>query len=91
MLQLDIYNGFLLTADWDAAFDTGLVSFNLDGLTMFSPALSWDARTRLGDGRLRSDRPLTDGHRQYLVWHATRVFVGQPTNGLVNRGRFDIT
>jgi putative restriction endonuclease len=79
--RLDIHNGFLLTADWDAAFDAGLVSFNLDGLTMFSPALSEAARTRLDAGRLRADRPLTDRHRQYLAWHAARVFVGQPPNG----------
>jgi putative restriction endonuclease len=74
--RLDVYNGFLLTADWDAAFDAGLVSFDRDGVAVFSPALSQAARTRLGEGRLRTDRPLTDKHRQYLVWQATRVFVG---------------
>ena len=78
--RLDVYNGFLLTADWDAAFDAGLVSFDTDGVAVFSPALSPTARTRLGDGRLRADRPLTDKHRQYLEWHATKVFVGRPTS-----------
>ena len=38
--RLDVYNGFLLTADWDAAFDAGLVSFDTDGVAVFSPALS---------------------------------------------------
>jgi len=74
--RLDIYNGFLLTADWDAAFDAGLVSFYRDGVAVFSPMLSQAARNRLGDGRLRVDRPLTDKHRHYLEWHASKVFVG---------------
>jgi putative restriction endonuclease len=79
--RLDVYNGFLLTADWDAAFDAGLVSFDTDGAPVFSPALSQAARTRLGEGRLRADRPLTDKHRQYLAWHATRVFVAARQSG----------
>jgi len=74
--RLDVYNGFLLTADWDAAFDAGLVSFDVNGATIFSPKLTDTARSRLGEGCLRADRPLTDRHRQYLTWHATRVFVG---------------
>jgi putative restriction endonuclease len=75
--RLDVHNGFLLTADWDAAFDAGLVSFDANGVAIFSPNVTEAARTRLGDGRLRSDRPLTDKHRRYLAWHATKVFVGQ--------------
>jgi putative restriction endonuclease len=74
--RLDVYNGFLLTADWDAAFDAGLVSFDTSGAAAFSPKLTDAARTRLGDGRLRADRPLTDKHRRYLAWHAANVFVG---------------
>lgn len=74
--RLDVYNGFLLTADWDAAFDAGLVSFDATGAAIFSPKLTKTARSRLGEGRLRADRPLTDRHRDYLTWHATRVFVG---------------
>jgi putative restriction endonuclease len=74
--RLDVYNGFLLTADWDAAFDAGLVSFDANGAAIFSPKLNETARSRLGEGRLRADRPLTDRHRRYLTWHATRVFIG---------------
>jgi hypothetical protein len=74
--RLDVYNGFLLTADWDAAFDAGLVSFDGTGAAIFSQKLTQTARSRLGEGRLRADRPLTDRHRQYLTWHATRVFIG---------------
>jgi hypothetical protein len=74
--RLDVHNGFLLTADWDAAFDAGLVSFDANGVTIFSPKLTEAARTRFYDGGLRADRPLTDKHRRYLAWHAANVFVG---------------
>ena len=74
--RLDIYNGFLLTADWDAAFDAGLVSFDTNGAAFFSPKVTDAARTRLGEGRLRSERPLTEKHRRYLTWHTARVFLG---------------
>ena len=60
--------------EWDAAFDTGLVSFDPVGAVLFSPALGEAARARLGDGRLRTDRPLTAMHRSYLAWHLTRIF-----------------
>jgi predicted restriction endonuclease len=74
--RLDVHNGFLLTADWDAAFDAGLVSFDRDGAAVHSPMLSQAARIRLGAGRLRADRPITDKHKQYLEWHVSKVFVG---------------
>jgi len=83
--RLDIYNGFLLTADWDAAFDAGLVSFDVNGVAVFNPAISQTARARLGEGRLRADRPLTDKHREYLAWHATEIFAKRP----INVGRYD--
>ena len=73
--RLDVHNGFLLTADWDAAFDAGLVSFDANGVVIFSPKLTEAARTRLNDGGLRADRPLTDKHKRYLAWHAANVFV----------------
>ena len=42
--RLDVHNGFLLTADWDAAFDAGLVSFDANGAAIFSPKLIETAR-----------------------------------------------
>lgn len=74
--RLDVYNGLLLTADWDAAFDAGLVTFDANGTAVFSPTLSVVARNRLGDGPLRASRPLTAKHLRYLSWHAAKVFLG---------------
>jgi hypothetical protein len=38
--RLDVHNGLLLSALWDAAFDKGLVSFSNDGSVLASPRLS---------------------------------------------------
>jgi hypothetical protein len=46
--RLDVHNGLLLSALWDAAFDKGLVSFDDDGKVRASSSLSAVARQALG-------------------------------------------
>jgi hypothetical protein len=72
--RLDVHNGLLLSALWDAAFDRGLVTFDDDGRPQLSPALRDAARAEL---RWHSPIPLTDKHRKRLAWHRTRLFVSQ--------------
>ncbi len=72
--RLDVFNGLLLTADWDAAFDAGLVTFGDDGHAVFSSRLGGTARARLGEGAIRDDRPLTEQHLPFLAWHRRSVF-----------------
>ncbi len=69
--RLDVHNGLLLSALWDAAFDKGLVTFEDDGAPRFSTKLGLAAR----DG-LRWTQPiaLTDLHRANLKWHRTKIF-----------------
>ncbi len=69
--RLDVHNGLLLSALWDAAFDRGLVSFNDAGLPLLSPALGEAARSEL-----RWEQPivLTGKHRDRLTWHRTHLF-----------------
>ncbi len=69
--RLDVHNGLLLSALWDAAFDRGLVTFDQDGRPEFSSSLSEEARAEL---RWRNPIPLTDKHEQRLSWHRTRQF-----------------
>lgn len=69
--RLDVHNGLLLSALWDAAFDRGLVTFDDDGQPQFSPALSEAAHAEL---RWQSAIPLTDKHRARLAWHRTNTF-----------------
>ncbi len=70
--RLDVYNGLLLSALWDAAFDKGLVTFDDGGAPQFSSSLSDQARTEL---RWQNPLPLTGHHRQRLAWHRSNMFV----------------
>jgi hypothetical protein len=69
--RVDVCNGLLLSALWDAAFDQGLVSFSDDGNLLVSPKLSDRATAVLTDGR-----PVTvsvsAGHAPYLKDHRLR-------------------
>lgn len=69
--RLDVHNGLLLSALWDAAFDKGLVTFEDDGKPEFSPKLSEAARAAL---QWLSPVPLTDKHRKRLAWHRATLF-----------------
>jgi hypothetical protein len=70
--RLDVHNGLLLSALWDAAFDKGLVSFDDDGAVLVSPSLSEVARTALGVGRVPPLKGLRDEHRRNLAAHRAR-------------------
>ena len=72
--RLDVFNGLLLSALWDAAFDRGLVTFDDDGMPQFSPALSETARAEL---RWHNPIQLKEQHRKRLVWHPGNLFVAQ--------------
>lgn len=69
--RLDVHNGLLLSALWDAAFDKGLVTFEDDGSPRFSPTLSAEARQAL---HWSTPIPLTAQHRAQLAWHRQNEF-----------------
>jgi hypothetical protein len=70
--RLDVHNGLLLSALWDAAFDRGLVTFSDDGAPLFAPGLSAPARSALAwSAPLR----LTDAHRGRLARHRQKAHV----------------
>ena len=70
--RLNIHNGLLLSALWDAAFDRGLVTFDDEGRPRFAADLGEAARSEL---RWHQPVALTDRHRERLVWHRAEVFV----------------
>lgn len=70
--RLDVHNGFLLSALWDAAFDRGLVTFDDSGRPEFSPTLSEAARSEL---RWRNSISLNDQHRVRLLEQRSKTFV----------------
>jgi hypothetical protein len=70
--RLDVHNGLLLSALWDAAFDRGLISFTDDGTVLASPRLGQAARNALGLATAASLTGLRDTHRANLALHRTR-------------------
>jgi hypothetical protein len=70
--RLDVHNGLLLSALWDAAFDRGLISFTDDGSVLASAALSKPARKTLGTDSAPPLAGLRDAHRANLALHRKR-------------------
>ena len=69
--RLDVHNGLLLSALWDAAFDRGLVTFEDDGTPVFVPSLGQATRSALC---WAEPIALTTQHRVQLAWHRRNVF-----------------
>ena len=69
--RLDVHNGLLLSALWDAAFDAGLVSFGDDGTPLLAPGLSAEATASLASSS--SPLPgLSPAHQTNLRDHRGR-------------------
>lgn len=70
--RLDVFNGFLLSANLDALFDRFLISFTSAGELLVSPSISVTDRARLGLDQPTHLRWLTNAHQPYLNFHRTR-------------------
>lgn len=71
--RLDVFNGLLLAAHLDAAFDGGLLAIDDDGTVLLSPGLSAATVKVLAvpqDVRVR----LSAGHAKYMAWHRMNKF-----------------
>lgn len=71
---INVYNGFLLTPNLDAAFDSGYISFDDRGKIMISDELSQDDCNKLGitsDMKLRRIEP---EHQRFLKYHRENIF-----------------
>ncbi len=71
--RLNVHNGLLLSALWDAAFDKGLATFNDDGNPVLSKRLEPATCAFLNHGVV-ARLPLNDQHRLWLSWHRDHVF-----------------
>ena len=67
--RLDVHNGLLLSALWDAAFDRGLVSFADSGAVLVGPRLGKKEREALGLAKALSLPGLREAHRANLALH----------------------
>lgn len=74
--RLDVFNGLLLAAHWDAAFDAGLVTVAANGTLTASPKLPASALQLLGgaSGFGNITVKLHPQHARYLEWHRSEVF-----------------
>jgi HNH endonuclease len=70
--RLDVHNGLLLSALWDAAFDQGLVSFGDDGMARAKPSLSAVVRQALAIDTAPALPGLRAAHRANLAVHRAR-------------------
>jgi HNH endonuclease len=70
--RLDVHNGLLLSALWDAAFDCGLVSFADNGSVLASSQLSDTSRRALDLDNISPLTGLRDAHRANLALHRAR-------------------
>lgn len=70
--RLDVFNGFLLSANLDALFDRFLISFSATGELLVSPDISAQERVRLGLDQPLRLRWLAAEHTRYLQFHRQR-------------------
>lgn len=71
--RLNVHNGLLLAAHWDAAFDSGLITFDREGAVIVSPHLSLVARQCLdiaGAPRIFMPNETVDR----MTWHRDNIF-----------------
>ena len=72
--RLNVYNGFLLSANYDALFDKGLITFDDTGLIIYSSRLSEDQIHDIGGEKYKALRWIDKRHLPFLEWHRNHVF-----------------
>lgn len=72
--RLDVFNGLLLAANYDVAFDLGLITFTLDGKIVLSPALSPTAAAVLNVNANAKLSKVEVRHVAFLKHHNADVF-----------------
>lgn len=70
--RLDVFNGFLLSANLDALFDRFLISFDEAGRMLVSEGIASQARERLSISQPLRLRWLAVEHLRYLGYHRLR-------------------
>lgn len=70
--RLDVFNGFLLSANLDALFDRFLISFDPCGVLLVSPRLTPQDLNALGLSADMKLRWIESSHQPYLEFHRTQ-------------------
>ena len=72
--RLDVFNGLLLAAHLDAAFDAGYITVAADGTVLVSSTLPPEARSVLGLADSLTVNGLHRVHERYLPFHRDNIF-----------------
>lgn len=74
--RLDVFNGLLLSPNYDKLFDRGYLTFNLKGKIEYSKILSQNDKLLLGlkDGVVL--KCVDERHKAYLKYHNEKCFIG---------------
>ena len=72
--RLDVFNGFLLSANLDALFDQFLISFDATGAILIAESINSGTQALLGISPTMRLRWLAEAHRPYLAHHRERAF-----------------
>ena len=74
--RLDVFNGLLLSPNYDKLFDRGYLTFNLKGKIEYSKVLSQNDKLLLGlkDGVVL--KRIDERHKIYLKYHNEKCFIG---------------
>lgn len=72
--RLNVYNGFLLSANLDALFDRGLISFTASGELICSTRLDACHRSSMRLNDTQKLRWIAPAHEPFLSWHREKVF-----------------
>lgn len=74
--QTSVFNGLLLAAHWDAAFDRGLITLDGAGQVLVSPLLAVADAALLGiEAGMRLRKPLQPQHQVFMAYHRQHVFL----------------
>lgn len=76
--RLDVFNGFLLSANLDALFDRFLISFDEQGFLLTAPALAGVNLQPLGITPAMQLRWVNALHQPYLALHRARLLQTMP-------------
>ena len=73
--RLTVYNGFLLSANYDALFDKGLITFDDMGQIIYSSDLNESQILDVSGDKFISLRWIDKRHMPFLEWHRKHVFI----------------
>ena len=73
--RLNVYNGFLLSANYDALFDKGLITFDDNGLIIYSDRLIKNQIQDIGGEKYKALRWIDERYLPFLEWHRKQVFI----------------